>query len=263
MKKAISYIIILSFVFVLSSCSLPNSPKNSLGSELKEAGKIVFINKKESTLKFTVLDPKVIDQIGDIIGRGRTVSSSPEVEADYDIKFSLPGGRERVFSYWIGASEYGKDANFCDDSGNFYMIPEAMDSYIVNSTRMFNRPKSFTNLYTSVLTKTIELLDKNKEGETVVGIDIESDKKIRKYMSSFEQEKIMSKISSVKGFDVVPLTGSGKYDYSISLLTNIYKPDKAEITVEVLNNKDQTKKTIIFECKYMNDTWAVSQKKEE
>lgn len=262
MKKAISYIIILSFVFMLSSCSLPNSPKNSLGSELKEAIKIVFINKKENTLKFTVLDPKVIDQIGDIIGRGKTVTISPEVEADYDIKFYLPGGKERVFSYWIGASEYSRGVNFCDDNGAFYMIPETMDSYIINSTRMFNRPKSFTNLYVSVLSKSIELLDKNKEGKTVVGIDIKSDRKIRKYMTSFEQEDIMSEIS-VKGYSVVPITDSDKNDYSISFLTNIYKPDKAEITVEAIKNKDQTKKTAIFECKYINDTWVVVQKKEE
>jgi hypothetical protein len=210
-----------------------------LEGELKTASRIVFTNSKESTLRITVSDPQAIGQIASIIGKKELVQGTPGVESDYVIKFYLPSGKQIDFAYWLGSSDNGKEVNFQDGQGNFYRIPESIDLYIVNSTKMLNRPDNFAELYSKTLSECISGIEKLKEGPTIIGVDITSDRRMRKYTMSYEDEKILNGIDA-EGYTILPYKKDGSFTYVVSYVTNIYAPAKASIAVEVLNTADKT-----------------------
>ena len=259
MKKF--YIVLITIIMLLlCSCNLPDfltlNKKNQLESQVGTSLKIVFTNNKEKALRFTVADPKVIKQIVDIISRGKIVKAMTEVNPDYSVKFYLENGRQVEFSYWMGASQNGKDINFKDDQDTYYGISESLDTYIINSTEMYQRPDNFVNLYNTCLSKSISLLEKNENGITEVGVDIKSDRRMRRYTMSYEEEGLLNGIKA-EGYTILPLTDKYEFSYVVTFLTNIYNPGKSQVTVEAVKVSDQTKKTFNFECTLLNGKWII------
>lgn len=247
MKRFIAIFLVLMGMFTVTSCNPlrlgKTIPGDAIEEDIKEAERIVFTNNKEKSLKFTVSDTKVISQLVSIIGEATSVEGEPGVSPDYTILINLPRGVKRQFYYWMGAVENEKEINFMDENGSYYRIPATLDSFIVNSTKMGLRPENFAELYSLALSKCISTLEKNAKGNTVVGVDITSDRRLRKYTMSYEDEKIFGGISA-DGYDIEEYVEGGKYTYVVSYVTNIYNTDKAKITVEVMKTEDTTKKTL-------------------
>lgn len=259
MKKF--YVVLITIIMLLlCSCNLPDfltlNNKNQLEDRISTSLRIVFTNNKEKALKFTVADPKVIKQIVDIISRGKIVNAAPDVNPDYSIKFYLANGGQIEFSYWMGASQNGKDVNFVDDQDTHYGISESLDTYIINSTKMYQRPGNFVDLYNTCLSKSISLLEKNQNGETEVGVDIKSDRRMRRYTMSYEEEGLLNGIKA-EGYTILPLTDKYEFSYIVTFLTNIYNPSKSQVTVEAVKVSDQTKKTFNLECTLLNGKWII------
>lgn len=257
------FILLLTVVFVslaLCSCSTIDqifSFRNPLEGELVSAERIVFTNNKDSALRFTVADPNVIKQIAGIVCRGKIIDQGPAVDSDYSIRFYMPNGRQYDFSYWMGASQNGRKVNLKDAEGVYYGISESMDTYIVNSTKMFLRPNDFVSLYEACVTEAISQLGAESSGENTVGVDIKSDRRMLRYTMSYEQERLLQNIKS-DNFKIAPYTEGGKYDFVVSFLTNIYNPDKAEIQVDIVKTSDQTVKSIIFKPAYKDGKWQIN-----
>lgn len=261
MKKAYITFMMIIITLTLCSCSLQNSQlltfNNPLEKQLNTSLKIVYTNVKERTLKFTVADPKVIPQISSIVSKGRVISNAPTAKPDYEIVFYLQNGKQVVFDYWMSASANGQDVNLKDDQGVYYGISESLDTYIINSTKMFQRPSNFADLYSKCLSYSISLLEKSKDGDTVVGVDTKSDRRMRRYTISYEEEGLFNNIKA-EGYTILPFSDGGKYTYAVTYVTDIYNPDKAQITVETVKVADQTKQTFIFKCGLAENTWTVS-----
>lgn len=262
MKRAEVLFIFAVVMMLMCSCSPPEinifGHKNSFAAQLEGTSRIIFNNHKDNALKFTVSDEKVIKQIVDIMGKSREVSvSQPSVNPDYSIKFYLSNGRMISFDYWMGAAENGKELNLRDESGKYYMVRSSLDTYIINSTKMYERPEKFALLYSTCLSESISLLEKEKEGTTTVGVDVDSDRKMRKYTMSYEEEKLFEGIKA-EGFNVVPYDEKGTYSYVLSFVTNIYNPTKAKITVEAVRVSDKTKRTFVFQPELKGDTWVTN-----
>lgn len=229
---------------------------NPLENELKMAEKIVFMNNKENTLRFTVADPKVISDIAGVISRSKNVQGEPGVESDYTITFHLPNGKQKVFEYWMGLSEYNKEINLKDDEGTYYSIAERLDVYIVNNTKMSLRPKYFVNLYAKCLSEAIALLEKDESGTTTVGVDVTSDRRMRRYTMSYEEEMLFNRISA-EGYTILPFSEEGSFTYTLSFVTNMYNTGKVKLTVEAIKCQDQTKKTYIIDGVLENNVWII------
>lgn len=269
MKKALIIIIIAAAAVFLSSCRIQEIKALTMGSpiekELINSYKVVFINNKEDTLKFTISDESVIEQVASIIGKSKAAENSPSVPADYTIRFYLKNGKERVFSYWMGVEQNKKDVNLKDDKGSYYFIPESMDLYIVNSTKMANRPQNFVSLYNAALSKCISYLEKGEEGDTIVGVDLLSDRRMRKYTMSYEDERMLSGIE-VDGYTIQSWSKDSQYkpSYIVSFVTDIYSSEKAQITIDVEKVADQTRQTFVVTGEYKNDrTWILTIKEKK
>lgn len=255
-KVTIAIILALMLSLFLYSCSSLNLgiAATPLETELNAANKIVFTNCKEKTLKITVSDLGVIKQISAIISKRKAVKISPEVDGDYTIRFYFPDGSQKDFTYWMGAAENNKNVNFMDGDGNYYTVSENLDIYIVNSTKMQERPDNFVQLYSTALSQYISTLQKAKSGATIVGVDITSDRMMRKYTKSYEDEKILKGISG-KGYYVMPVKADGKYTYIITYVTGIYNPDKASINIEALKTADKTVTSTTVDYKLVGKEW--------
>jgi hypothetical protein len=160
----------------------------------------------------------------------------------------------------MGASDNNKSVNFMDDSGNYCTVSESIDLYIVNSTKMLERPDNFAQLYSTALSQYISGLEKVKNGATVVGVDITSDRRMRKYTKSYEDEKILSGISP-EGYTITPVQEGGKYTYIITYVTEIYNPDKASIKIDALKADDKTVKSNTVDYKLVNGKWEKAEDK--
>lgn len=268
-KKNIAVVIIMFVAITLCGCNPLksfkwnfNSISTSLENELKGAARIVFINTKDPGLKFTVADSKVIGQISNVIARIKAVGTSTDIKPDYTITFYLPNGVTKSFSYWMGVAENGKDINLKDEQGTYYRIPESLDAYIVNSTKMWLRPKNFVDLYSTSLSECITQLQKEKGKETVVGVDVTSDRRMRKYTMSYEDERLFNSISA-EGYKIEPFTEKGKFTYVVSYVTSIYNSDKAKILIEAVKVQDKTKETFIADAVLEDGSnWAIKISKE-
>lgn len=265
MKKLFTVLIGFILSITLSGCGIPNLKtlvaKDAIEAQLGNAAKIVFTNIKENALRITVADTNGIEQIASIIGKRKQVDSVPGVDPDYSMLFYLPDGSQRKFYYWMGASENNKDVNFSDEYGQYYMVSENMDIYILNSTRMVNRPKNFAELYSLALSDSITQLPKEKKTQTTVGVDITSDRRLRRYTMSYEEEKIFSGIHA-DGYIVLPYAEGQKYTYTISYTTPIYNHQKAGITVEAIKTSDKTVRTFNLNYKLSGNRWqAVKEEK--
>lgn len=261
MRRILISFISIILTLILCSCdvlkwkaAVLDNPKEN---ELKAASKIVFTNNKETTLNITVSDPKVIEHIASIISKGKLVSLSPNIKSDYTIKFYLQEGKQKIFNYWMGALENNKEVNFEDDSGSFYKISESLDIYVLSSTKMLDRPSSFVKLYTTAISYCIGLLEKDRSGITVVAADMTSDRRMRRYTKSYEDEKLFAGIYA-DSYTIVPWKENGNYTYVVTYVTNRYNTDKATITVEVVRTKDQTKQTFTLDAKLKSDgVWEI------
>jgi len=268
-RKKITIVIAILCVIIIGRCTPLksfkwdfNSINASLENELKGAASIVFVNIKDPGLKFTVSDSKVIAQISNLIARIKPVSATTDIKPDYDITFYLPNGVTKSFSYWMKVSENGKEINLKDEQGTYYRIPESLDQYIINSTKMWLRPNNFVDLYSTTLSECITQLQKESDKETVVGIDTTSDRRMRKYTISYEEERLFNSISA-EGYTILPYTEDGKFTYVISYVTNIYNYNKAKIVIEAVKVEDETVETFIAEAALEDDSnWVIKISKE-
>jgi hypothetical protein len=264
MKRIYAVFMAAVMAVLLCSCDFMHlgsaALKDPLGIELEGAAKVVFTNNKESTLRVTVADKSAIKQIAGIISRRKSVNSTLEVSSDssdYTIVFYLPNSQQKKFMYWMGASENKKDVNFCDEQGKFYKVSEdMMDVYIVNSTKMVGRPKRFTELYSQAVSYCISQIKKEEKGQTTVAVDITSDRRMRKYTMSYEDETIFGGISA-PGYDVVKYRKDGKYTYVITYVTNIYALEKASIEFDVSKVSDGTVNTYNADYKLSGSKWEL------
>ncbi|KPU43100.1 hypothetical protein OXPF_33500 [Oxobacter pfennigii] len=266
MRKIFILSLIALTAFLLCSCRVEQWKsaifKKPTESELISASRIVFTNNKEKALKFTVADPKVISQIASILSNRKEVNLYPGIEADYTINVYLANGGERIYEYWMGALEYKKEVNLKGEGDVYYNIPESLDLYILNSTKMYLRPNNFVSLYTQVISQCISMLDKNSVGDTTVGVDIKSDRRMRRFTMSYEEEPLFAGIEAA-GYKIEAFKEESEYDYTLSFVTNTYNPKKASITVEAIKNPDQINRTFIAEAILENNsTWTI-QKLEE
>lgn len=261
MRKTVFVLMIIACTLVLSSCSFFTEQlslfKNPLEDELAASSRIVFTNNKENALRFTIADPKVVEQVASIMSRGKKTESKPDVDADYSIVFYCNDGTQYSFSYWMGASENGMDVNLKDNQGNYLSISDSLDTYITNSTKMSLRPEDFVRLYSSCISDAISTLEPEDGSKTTVGVDIESDRRMRRYTMSYEEKRLMNSIKSDK-LTVLQLNEDGKYTYVLSFLTTIYNVNKAEIKVNILKTSDQTKQTVLFKPTYSNGVWQTN-----
>lgn len=262
MRRILISFILIILTFILCSCDISKWKTvvldNPVEKELKAASKVVFTNNKETALNITVADPKVIENIASIISKGKPVSLDPNVKSDYTIKFYLSGGKQKIFNYWMGALENNKEVNFEDDSGNFYKISESLDVYVISSTKMLERPSNFVKLYTTAISYSIGLLEKDKSGgATVVAVDMTSDRRMRRYTRSYEDERLFAGVYE-DGYTIVPWKENGKYTYVVTYVTNRYNTDKATITVEAMRTNDQTKQTFTLDAILNSDgAWEI------
>jgi hypothetical protein len=247
MKRYMAIIILIFLSIMLGGCERLGigSPTlgDSIGQDLKQTAKIVFVNSKENALRFTVSDPNVTAEVAALIGESKPVTENPGVDSDYVITLYIQGGKEMNFDYWMGAGENGRAVNLRDGQGVYFRAPEMIDTYILNSTKMTLRPNFFVDLYSSTLSKCIALLDKgDSKGSIPVGVDVKSDRRMRRYTMSYEDERIFDAIEA-DGFEIMPVSEGGKYTYTVTYLTSIYNPDKVKIAVDVVKTADMTKQT--------------------
>lgn len=241
---------------LMSSCGLFNLgiAKDPLGTQLSGASKIVFTNCKEKALKITVSDSSVIGQIASIISKRKAAGSTPGVNGDYAMRFYLPDGSQKNFTYWMGAADYNKYVNFMDEDGNYYLVSENLDTYIVSSTKMQKRPKHFVQLYSAAVSQYVSTLQKAKDGTTTVGVDIASDRMVRKYTESYEDEQIYKGISA-DGYSVMQYNEGGKYTYVVTYVTEIYTPEKARINIQARKSSDNTVLSASADYKLAGGRW--------
>lgn len=264
MKKLFLALVGVILAIILCACDVPNLKtlmvKDELGTQLSGAVKIVLTNNKENALKITVADANEIKQIASMIGRRKQVTNMPGVDPDYTIVFYLPGGAQGKFYYWMGASENNKNVNFSDEHGAYYTISENMDVFIMNNTNMVNRPENFTELYSLMLSNCISQLPKDKNSHTTVGVDITSDRRLWRYTMSYEAGRILPRINE-SGYIVQAYVKGGKYTYTVSYMTSLYKPEKASITVDAFKTSDSTMHTFNLNYILSGGKWQVDKTK--
>lgn len=260
MKKLFTILLGIALPTILCACNIPNLKtlmvKDALETQLDSAVKIIFTNNKESTLKITVADANEIKQVASIIGKRKQVTVTPGVDPDYSMAFYLPDGSQKKYYYWMGASENNKDVNFSDEYGEYYFVSENMDIFIENSTKILNRPKYLTELYSLALSDCIIKLPKNKGSQTTVGVDIASDRRLRRYTMSYEEGKILKGIRA-SGYTILPYVKGQDYTYTVSYNTTLYMPEKASITVETIKTSDRTVNTFNMDYILSGNKWQI------
>lgn len=266
MKKPMMLIsIVICLLFLCSCAQLKDKAaginRNTFGDELAGTSRIIFTNYKQNAARFTVSDPKVVKEIVAMMSKSSTSNDVPGVTPDYTISFYIQNGRQVTFDYWMGASSNGKKTNLKDEKGQYYKVSDNLDTYIINSIKMFDRPEKFVELYSLCLKDSISQLQKGK-AEATVGIDMKSDRRMQKYIISYEEGKMFNDIK-VDGFDIQRYLNGGKYDYIVSYVTNMYNPQKAQITVEVRNTKSNTKEVFEYQPKLINGEWQVNRVKKD
>ena len=182
--------LILVIASLLSGCTQISGLQVKLGlknndfeyMKQKQIKKIVIQNTRDKGYKFILTNPVAISDIYDILSGAKVVDSKSSFKPDYVFDIYENDKIVHEFSYVVGLDK--------NDGGNLYsknknyIVTNRIDSEILNQFNDVRTPKDFNKVYYPSISECIDKYRASVKNNKSIGIDINSDLSVAKYIFS-------------------------------------------------------------------------------
>ena len=264
MKKRI--VVLFLLIFAISSCftgcnliekaAVKVNLCNDKFDYIKESkvDKIIIQNVRDSGFKFIVNDTSAIDDIYNILKKGKAVSEKSSLDPDYVFEIWIDD-KVTTYNYIVGTNEKGK-GNFYSDTESF-IVPKTLENTIMQNLSFIRKPREFEYIYYNSILDVLKAKKDSLSGNSKVGINISDDTDCLKYMFSvdliaFEKDlkKELSSAEIMKG-------NNSDYDAKITVKNRGYSTSVFKTLITVENTKEKTVDKYYVEAEYNYKDWDI------
>lgn len=217
--------------------------------------KIVIQSSRDPGFRFVVTDSNALNDIYDILSKGKTRETKTSLEPDY--VFEIHIGKEiKYYNYVVNSTESGV-GNFYDDEKS-YDISKTLDQTIIQNLSFIRKPKNFELIYYNSI---LEVLKSKKDQLTAssnkVGIDIFGDVDCLKYVFSVDLMQFEKDLDNeVPGTKIIN-NNAQEFDTVITVKNKGYSSKVFKTTITVDNKIDKSFETYYVQGDYEYKSWTI------
>jgi hypothetical protein len=257
-------LIIIIITTFLSGCSLID--KGMIKLNLKnndfeyinqsKVDKIVIQSTRDSGFKFVITDSNAINDIYNILSKGKVKDEKTSLDADYNFEVYI-GDEVKSYKYVVSVDERGV-GNFYDDDTS-YLISKNLDDTILQNLSTIRKPREFEDIYYNSI---LGVINKKKDELTAtdnkVGVNISGDVDCLKYMFSVDLKSFEKNLNkAVPGTKLVN-NDIADFDTVITVKNRGYSSKIFKTTIVVDNKKDKSYETYYVQGDYEYKSWKIT-----
>ena len=260
-RKAICLLTIVILVSLISGCSVLDdiavkfNIKNNKFEYIKEnkVDKIIIQNVRDSGFKFIVNDSQAINDIYNILKKGKIVSEKSDIDPDYIFEIWM-GDEEKTYNYIVGENEKG---NFYNDTEAF-SIPKTLENTIMQNLSFIRKPREFEYIYYESILDVIKNQKSSLGEKSKVGINISDDTDCLKYIFSTDlidfEERLKKELVNAE------LVGEDldKYDAIITVKNRGYSTSVFKTLINIDDRKNKIYEDYYIEAEYNYKDWDIN-----
>ena len=269
--KKFSYIVVLMLIItLLGGCSKIDKLKVKTGLKNNDfeymtqnkVEKIVIQSTRDERFKFIVTDKGTIKDLYKILSSAKRVPNKTELDPDYIFEIHENGDKVYKFNYVVGFQEKSI-GNFYNDNGDSYQVSKRIDNDIIKNLSTLRKPRKFEELYYDILLKFIDDYGKEIDSSQKVGVNIDDDVEVAKYILSIDLQYFKERLSDKMPNAKVIEKNKEEFDTVINIRTYGYKTKvyKSIITVNDKKNNSETKYYVV--CNNDDRGWSINITKEK
>lgn len=252
-RKHIYVALILVFSLVFSGCTKVEDLKVKMGMKnndfeyIKQGKiqKIIIQSTRDTGFRFVVQDKKAIGDLYDILSTAKEAKGKSNLEPDYIFEMQESPSKIYKFNYIAGLDKEDLGNLYSDDK--VYVVSKRLDNDIIKSFWNIRKPKDFNTIYYKNILDTLDDYLKKGDKNKTIGIDINEDIDVAKFIFSTDLEDFKSSLkdkSSKAELIEKPKdinSAEKEYDVNMTVKTQGYKADlyKAIITFWDKNEKKE------------------------
>lgn len=242
---------------VINQIAVKTKLKNEQFEYIKQnrVDKIIIQNVRDSGFRFIVNDSQAINEIYDVLSKGKEVSEKTSLDPDYVFEISI-GEEVKKYQYVVGSNERGK-GNFYDEDKAF-SVSKNLENTIMQNLSFIRKPRNFQYIYYESILQTIKLKKDSFNNDNKVGIDIVGDADCLKYMFSIDLQEFEDKLN-----DDLPSSGLvnnnyDEFDTIIKVKNRGYSSTLFKTQITIDNKIDKTFETYYISAEYNFKDWDIN-----
>jgi hypothetical protein len=254
--------LITVIIFTFVGCSTVDQVKVKYGiinenfEYMKNDGidKILISSTRDKSFKFTVTDQKSIRDLYNILSKAKKVSEKSSLDPDYQFEMYTKSGEAYKFNYVTGLEKQGVGNFYSDDS--LFIVSKRIDNDIISNLWSLRKPKEFYNVYYNSILAVLKKYNKDIDiGK--VGIDLDQDVEMTKYMFSLDLQRFKSDLNEVIKDASLVKDERSSFDTIVTVKTYGYKTDVYKAVLSVFNRGNNTEVKYYIDNIYNNGSWNV------
>ncbi|OFI05486.1 hypothetical protein CLOACE_16440 [Clostridium acetireducens DSM 10703] len=260
------FFLFIFFIFVFSGCNTLNSLQLKLGIKnnnfeyIKQGKveKIVIQNTRDPGFRFIVTDQNSIKRLYDILSSAKEAKQKSFLEPDYI--FEMYEGHNKIHKFKYVAGLDKKDGGNLYNNNKVYIVSKRIDNDIIKNFWNIRKPKDFEKVYYNSIVEVIEKYQEKYGKDKIIGLNINDDISIAKFILSYDLEEFKNRLSSKFNGNVELVSknyNANKYDIIMTVKTEGYKSRLYKGIVTFRNRKDQTETKYYIYNKYDNGRWEI------
>lgn len=262
--KCLTLAVLVVMISLLSGCGIIDTGlvklnlRNNDFEYIKEnqANKIVIQSSRDSGFKFVVNDSNAINDIYNILCKGKIKEEKTSLDPDYVFEIYV-GDEVKSYNYVVSVDERGVGNFFDEDTA--YLISKNLDDTILQNLSTIRKPREFQNIYYNTILK---VLEKNKDDLILngnnVGVDTLGDVDCLKYMLSVDLKSFESKLDEIVPGTKLINKDTSNFDAIITIKNRGYNSRIFKTTIVVDNKKDKSYETYYVEGIYEYKNWQIT-----
>ncbi|MDS0525334.1 hypothetical protein NNC19_06560 [Clostridium sp. SHJSY1] len=256
--------IIIIIITSLSGCTVIDKGmvklnlKNNDFEYIKESrvDKIIIQSTRDSGFKFVISDSNAINDIYDILSKGKVKDEKTSLDADYNLEVYM-GEEVKTYKYVVSVDERGV-GNFYDDNTS-YLIPKDLDDTIQQNLSTIRKPRDFESIYYESI---LEVVNKKKDeltaSENKVGVNISGDVDCLKYMFSVDIKSFEKNLDKIVPGTKLVNNDIADFDTTITVKNRGYSSKVFKTSIIVDNKKDKSYETYYVQGSYEDKSWKIT-----
>jgi hypothetical protein len=263
-KKTTTYILMIIFICtIFSGCSGIDSLKVKLGLKNNDfeyikqnkINKIVIQSTRDPGFIFVLTDQGAIDELYNILSTAKQVNQKSTLAPDYIFEMDEGQGTIHKFKYVAGLDKSGYGNFYSDDK--VYVVSKRIDNDIINNFWDIRKPNDFQNVYYNSILQTINQYFKGKDKTKSIGVDIEDDIDVAKFILSNDLQDFKDNLTSNYKNIEIENQNKDKFDVLVTVSTQGYESTLYKGIITFWDKNDQTENDYYIFDKYENGGWNI------
>ncbi len=266
MKKNKGLVLVLLMAsLLLAGCSsienikLKLKLKNNDFEYIKEGivEKIVIQSTRDKGFKFVVTDENTIDDLYGFLSRGKVTEKNTDLEPDYIFEIQESADIVHRFYYVAGVKD-SKVGNFYNDESS-YSVSKRLDNDIISNMSYLTKPRDFQDVYYGSILKFIDSYGAviSDYGSKTIGINLEDDVDLAKYILSIELEDFEYKLKNTGKNVGLVQEDKEDFDVLVTVKSQGYKTTVYRSILTVFDKTEGTEQKYYIRCDYKNRSWTI------